>query len=211
MNNSLTTTQMLLDEGQWVHEKRPKRQIFLHHTVGSSARSAIAWWNQQPERVGTAFLIEQDGEIITAFPEGDWAFHLGVKGRSDLDIHSVGIELVAWGPVVQEAGAYRPLLPGSAAGLPQVPARHVEELAWRGQRWWHSYSPAQLSSLRGLLLYLCGRHNIPPAYNEDMWELSPPALAGWPGIWAHASVRADKTDCFPQPALVEMLKSLSAT
>ena len=34
------------------------------------------------------------------------------------------------------------------------------------------------------------------------------AKDGKPGIWTHANVRPDKTDCFPQPELMDMLNGL---
>jgi len=34
------------------------------------------------------------------------------------------------------------------------------------------------------------------------------ALEGHPGIWSHTSVRIDKSDIFPQPELLSMLRSL---
>jgi hypothetical protein len=39
-------------------------------------------------------------------------------------------------------------------------------------------------------------------------EFNTNALEGYPGIWSHTSVRTDKSDIFPQPELLLMLKSL---
>ena len=51
------------------------------------------------------------------------------------------------------------------------------------------------------------RYNIPLEYNQDMWDVSINALKGAPGIWTHVSYRSDKSDCHPQPELIEMLQS----
>lgn len=40
------------------------------------------------------------------------------------------------------------------------------------------------------------------------FELNHNALEGYPGIWSHSSVRIDKSDMFPQPELLSMLRSL---
>ena len=39
-------------------------------------------------------------------------------------------------------------------------------------------------------------------------ELNRSAIDGYPGIWSHTNVRIDKTDIFPQPELMNLLKSL---
>jgi hypothetical protein len=41
-----------------------------------------------------------------------------------------------------------------------------------------------------------------------LFTLNSLALAGKPGLWTHVNVRADKFDCWPQPELVALLKSL---
>ena len=41
-----------------------------------------------------------------------------------------------------------------------------------------------------------------------MWDISDKALAGEAGVWTHVSFRTDKSDCHPQPELIQMLKSL---
>jgi hypothetical protein len=39
-----------------------------------------------------------------------------------------------------------------------------------------------------------------------MWDYSRAAMNGSPGIFTHVSFRKDKSDCFPQVELVEVLK-----
>jgi hypothetical protein len=41
-----------------------------------------------------------------------------------------------------------------------------------------------------------------------MWEVNKDAMSGKAGVWAHVSCRKDKVDVFPQPELIDMLKSL---
>jgi hypothetical protein len=50
--------------------------------------------------------------------------------------------------------------------------------------------------------------NIPYAYNADIWDVTSRALTGEPGIFAHVSYRPDKSDCHPQPELIQMLQSV---
>ena len=54
-----------------------------------------------------------------------------------------------------------------------------------------------------------GVYNIPLGYRGDkIWDVSEEALKGEVGVWTHVSDRPDKSDCHPQPELLEMLKSL---
>jgi hypothetical protein len=40
------------------------------------------------------------------------------------------------------------------------------------------------------------------------FELNPEALAGYGGLWTHTNYRSDKTDCSPQPELIDLIISL---
>ena len=50
------------------------------------------------------------------------------------------------------------------------------------------------------------------SYKQDLqgkaFELNKQALAGAEGVWTHTNVRSDKFDLSPQPAVIEMIKSL---
>lgn len=39
-------------------------------------------------------------------------------------------------------------------------------------------------------------------------ELNQNALLGFPGVWSHSNVRTDKSDIFPQPEIIQLIKSL---
>ena len=64
-------------------------------------------------------------------------------------------------------------------------------------------------SVRQLLVFFGKKYSIPLSYNENMWDIAVEALSGEKGVWTHASYRSDKSDCHPQPELIEMLKSLN--
>jgi len=46
------------------------------------------------------------------------------------------------------------------------------------------------------------------ALKGKAFELNKQALAGAEGVWTHTNVRSDKFDLSPQPAVIEMIKSL---
>jgi len=214
-----------LKADQFLNEEHPKSQIFIHHTAGrSSPYGPVDWWNSNSDRVGTAFVIAgkvkdkdskwKDGDILQCFSSKKWAYHLGLKPGifekfnvpyKSLDKTSVAIEVCNWGYLKKQAnGTFMNYVNGL------VPVDEVMDLGveYRGYRYYHKYTDAQIASLRDLLIYLCERYGIPKTYNGGMFEVNKDALSGKPGIWNHTSVRKDKTDMSPQSKLIDMLKTL---
>jgi hypothetical protein len=79
---------------------------------------------------------------------------------------------------------------------------------FKGNQYYHSYTDAQIESVRQLLLLWNKRYNIPLDYNEDIWDITPRALRGESGVFTHNSVTRNKIDIYPHPKMIEMLKSL---
>ena len=224
-------TEMVLDKitmsplnpDQYIREETDKNMIFIHHTAGNEdPYGVIRWWNETPERVGTAFIIGgvprrttanwSDGEIIQAFNSKYWAYHLGLKqsnmppgsiSSKDLNSKSIAIELCNWGFLTKKGSRYY-----SYANA-EVPKDQVIEVNYRGYKYWQSYTDAQLVSLKQLLQYLCEKYHIPKEFKgKSMFDINMKAFEGEHGIWTHTSVRTDKTDCYPHPQLIETLESL---
>jgi hypothetical protein len=212
-----------LDAGQYIKEEHKKTQIYLHHTAGNaSGRNTIANWNTDDRgRIATCVTISNtgasnspDGEICQAFSSKHWAYHLGLKqehfDRFDvpyisLDKLSIGIELCAWGPLTLKGGKFynyvnRVVSNDEVCELDQP---------FKGHLYYHRYSDAQIESVKNLLLYWNETYGIPLEYNEDIWDLTERAFSNESGVFTHNSVRRDKSDVFPQPELIEMLKSLA--
>jgi len=201
---------------QYYAEEHPKVQIVLHHTVsGGNAARVVEQWKADKQRIGTAFCIGGDGTIVQAYSSKYYAYHLGIKGAASkkLETGSIGIEICNWGILTKkEDGKYH-----NAYYNAQKPAASIVPDAevitypkpFRGSLYYHRYTPAQIESVRQLLVFLCDKFKISKAYNEDMWDYSEKAMNSQNGIWAHVSFRTDKSDCHPQPELVEMLKKLN--
>ena len=88
-----------------------------------------------------------------------------------------------------------------------VPVQHYPD-GFRGFKYFEKYTDAQIRTLGELLLYWNKRYNIPLDYHNDMWRESYSAKIGHSGIWSHVSFRSNKSDCHPQPELIEMLKTI---
>jgi len=206
--------QVNFPENQYIKEKTNKNQIVLHHTVsGQGVDGDIAWWRSTVERIGTALIIGWDGKIYQCFSSQYWAYHIG-KG-SNLEKHSIGIEIDGWGALIYYDKQWYPVkwdnnLKKYVPNLAIRPVKNViiYENGFRGFFGFERYTDEQIESVRKLLQYFSEKYNIPLDYNEDMWDVSNRALNGEKGIWTHASFRIDKSDCHPQPELIQMLKSL---
>lgn len=220
-------TLVKLPDDQYFREETAKRQIYLHHTAGNAnAAGVIEDWARTDIRIATSFIIAgapthntvslwKDGQIYQAFSSRYWGYHLGLKATKlppksftpmKLQQESIGIEICNWGWVTKRAdGAFINYVGG------RMNPDEIVDLGYdyRGYRYWHAYTDAQLASTKLLLQYLCSTWNIPTGYKGiEMFELDDRAFQGDPGIWTHGSVRLDKWDVSPQPKLIEMLESL---
>ena len=203
-----------LKPGQFMEVKHDKKQIYLHHTAGGpDAVSVARYFDTKPERVATAFIIGANGTIVQCFSSKDWAYHLGLKESIfkaskvpyiSLDPISIGIEVCNWGPLTFKNNKYYNYVGG------EVNASHVTTLEkpYKGHKHWFTYTDAQIESLRQLVVYLCETYDIPKDYNESIWDIDIDALKGNKGIFTHNSVRKDKSDMYPCPRVIEMLKNL---
>ena len=201
-----------LTNGQYLTTKEEKRSLFLHHTISTNAMSAWRWWNSTPDRVGTAYMIDRDGSIIECFDPKMWAFHLGVRGDDNWhEKHSIGIELVSAGPLRLEDDEYRfyPLWPNKLR-YTVIPADEVHTFSkpWKGFKHWHKYTEDQIESVT----WLIGRLALDfPGLGIDndlmnIFEFNRSVLEDHkPGIWSHNTVREDKSDIYPDPAMIRGL------
>lgn len=216
--------QVPLKESQYIKESTKKLQIVLHHTAGnSSGVGTIKMWdNDDRGRIATCVTISgkglsrdtYDGEICQAFSSKYWAYHLGIKPDvfranglpyRSLDPIAIGIEICNWGPLTNKNGKYYNYVDRL------VPADQVCELSvpYKGHKYYHRYTDAQIEAVRDLLVYWKNLWDIPIDYREeDMWKVSKNALSAVPGVYSHNSYRKDKSDIYPCPRMIEMLKSL---
>jgi N-acetyl-anhydromuramyl-L-alanine amidase AmpD len=199
---------------QYYKEEHPKKQIYLHHTAGnSSAEQVFSGWSSNGDRIATCVAISGDGTIVQGFSSKHWAYHLGIKQNMfaaqglpfiHLDKLSIGIEVCNWGQLTVKDGLFYNYVNRV------VPNDQVCELdkPFKGFKFYHNYTDAQIDSVKELLLLWNNKYGIPISYNDDIWDITKRALSGQSGVFTHNSVRRDKVDVYPHPKLIEMLKSL---
>jgi N-acetyl-anhydromuramyl-L-alanine amidase AmpD len=212
LNTNLKTLVMnivkkYLPNNQYMIEPHDKKMIVLHHTVGGSAKSAIDWWNQDPERVGVAYVIDRDGTVYEVFPPEDWAYALGIKGAPhDLDKISIQIEIVSWGWLTNQDYKFFVTLGEHKVFIPKD---EVIDIDFRGYKHYHKYSDEQVTSVCELVKELNEKFNMNLQYKDNFWEFDQSVIDhNTPGLISHTTVRKDKTDIFPQPNLIEALKEI---
>lgn len=216
--------QVPLKETQYFKEETKKVMIVLHHTAGnSSGVSTINMWDTDDRgRIATCVVISgkgqsintYDGEICQAFSSKHWAYHLGLKTDifkakgvpyKSIDPMAVAVEICNWGPLEKKDEKYFNYVDR------EVPADQVTVLdtPYKGFKYYHRYTDAQIESVRQLLLYWNKVYGIDLTYHEeDMWNISVRGLKGENGVYTHNSFRKDKSDIYPCPRMIDMLKSL---
>lgn len=217
--------QVPLRDSQYIKEATQKKQITLHHTAGnSSGVGTIKMWdNDDRGRIATCVTISgkgtskdtYDGEICQAFSSKFWGYHLGIKPDvfksrgipyQRLDKIAIGVEICNWGPLTKKEAKFYNYVDR------EVPADQVTELdvSYKGHKYYHRYTDAQIESVKNLLIYWNSVYGIDLTYREeDMWSVSVRALKGENGVYSHNSYRKDKSDIYPCPRMVAMLKSLA--
>lgn len=211
-----------LPKGEYLEGPTEKEYIFIHHTAGwhNPYNTINNWGRDNRGRIATEFVIggpsvrgnddKYDGEIVQAFPEGGYGWHLGKNGSSYMHSHSVGIEVNNFG-WIKDGKTYA----GTRVDSSQIVTL---DQAFRGHKTWHRYSDTQIYSLRELILYIGDRDNIdirkglPNLVKQKgakAFEFNEDAYYGRvKGLWTHTNTRKDKSDMFPQPELLDMLISL---
>lgn len=182
-----------LPKTEYYSEEYKKEQIYLHHTVSSTARSVFNWWPQDGVHVATAYIIDKDGTIYEAFNPKYWSYHLGLKGTNGaIDKKSIGIEIVNEGWLTKKNSVYY-WFNGAVIYKDEV----IElDNKWRGQKYFAAYTPEQVKAAAILTKFLAYSLNIPFKhignldYNENL-------AYNFSGILSHCNVRTDKTDVSP--------------
>jgi len=207
-----------MPESQYVNVSGPKTQIVLHHTAsGPNPFAVIDYWNSTSERVATPVVIggwgQYDGVIAQGYSSRFYAGHIGFAhgitawGLPNFDYSaiSVGVEICNWGFLTKTVNGFV----NWAGSI--VPDNQVFELLspYKGFKYFQKYTQKQIDAVEKLLRYWNKIYGIPLTYKpKEMWELSKDAHNKVPGVYTHNSYRLDKSDIYPDPAMISMLKSL---
>lgn len=214
-----------LPEGQYIHESTSKHYIVGHHTAGrENPYKTIDHWSQDNRgRVGTNYVIggisvdgknnEHDGKILRAIDDEFYGWHIGSGANLLVKKKSISFELCNAGGLTEKNGKWYTWF-GEEAIESQV---CVLKNKFRGYQAFHKYSEEQLKSLEALLRFLSKKHNINIKNGMQAWlnngvnafEINIDAAIGKvKGLLSHTNFRKDKSDLFPQPELIQLIKNL---
>jgi N-acetyl-anhydromuramyl-L-alanine amidase AmpD len=225
--DGLLIHQSYLDKDEYISDPTDKFYVFLHHTAGGhDPYATIRGWNNDVRgRIATQFVVgnkstrgdaTHDGTVVECFPDEGWAYHLGKNNSALLHPHSIGIEICNYGWLEARGGGFYTYVNS------ELPDDQVLDLGFefRGYRYYHKYTEAQIESVHRLLQEISRRHeqvNLRAGLPEWLATQSPAEAFEFKeeandgevrGILTHSNTRKDKTDCSPQPLLVDMLRRL---
>jgi N-acetylmuramoyl-L-alanine amidase len=126
------------------------RFLIVHYTGGSSAAGTISWFRDPASEVSAHLVIGRDGGITQMVPFNRAAFHAGTSrwgSVSQLNRHSVGIELDNAGLLVQSGGKWVSRLTRKSYPASQVTvAPHKHQPPGTPPSGWHAYTAAQIEA-----------------------------------------------------------------
>lgn len=228
VSGDLIIKKSYLDKDEYYDATHPKEWLILHHTAGAhNPFNVVKDWNSDTRgRIGTQFIIggkgldgesSNDGVVVECMPDKSWAYHIGNNGNSLLHPRSIGIEICNWGYVTKRADGEFIAYTGKV-----VPKDQVVDLGFkfRGYQYYHRYTDKQLEVLVKLIKEIAKRNpgiNLKSGIQQwvntqsanDAFEYKDDAFTGKiKGVLTHTHIRKDKTDCYPDPRLIQLLKGL---
>jgi hypothetical protein len=220
--NGLVINKHFLPTGEYKNGPIKPEWLFLHHTAGwhNPYNCIDSWGRDTRGAVATEFVLggqsvkgndtKYDGEMVQAFPEGGYGWHLGKNGSQKMHINSVAIEVCNFG-YIKDGKTYA----GATAAESQIVTLAKP---FKGYKTWHRYSDAQINAMRLWMEFIAERDGIDiraglPALvkqkGADAFEFNEDVYYGRvKGVWTHTNTRKDKFDMFPQQELLDMLVSL---
>lgn len=141
--------------------------IVMHYTAGESAESAIRTFESAASRVSAHLTIAKDGTVYQHAPFNVKTWHAGPSrhmGYSGLNSHSVGIEIVNEGWLLDEGNAWvrrnssgrvTASVPKGSAG---VVARHPR--VGGKEYFWPAYTQEQMDAVTVITEDIIDKYNI---------------------------------------------------
>ncbi len=172
----LTITAHRLQGPNVIHERTANhggaitpRFLVFHFTAISFEATVARFKDPTPgNRVSAHLVVARDGRIVQCVDFNLRAWHAGQsgwEGLTDLNSHSIGIELENAGSIRKE----REQFIGEEGTA--VSADEVIETSHKNARWtmthWHRYSPAQLTACHAIAAALARAYSLKDVLGHD--------------------------------------------
>lgn len=143
------------------------RYLVMHYTASISARGTVNWFADPASKVSAHLVIGRDGSVTQMVAFNRKAWHAGPSrwdGISNLNSHSIGIELVNAGPLTQSGDTWVTAFGREVPEDQVIFARHKNE---DEERAWHSYSTEQLEAALQIATALCRHYGLREVVGHD--------------------------------------------
>ncbi len=191
-------------------QRFPKEAILLHGTSTLSARSVCKGWGHSRRgpttRTKSSYVVDQDGAIFEMYQPEFWALHIGMESQNPDLIHdrrTIGIDLVNPGPLrVDEADPRQMNWKPNQFRVRYCGAEETDKYIaadFRGESYFASYPPAQITALRFLVERLGKQFEIPVVAppREKQMVCDPDYFLSYRGIASIQNLRSDRFDVGP--------------
>ena len=213
-----------LSKNEYIDGPIKNEYVYLHHTAGWHNPYMIIdqWGKDDRGQIGTEFVLggrnhktgddEYNGVMVQAFPEGCQGWHLGKTQSGWMNKHSVGLEICSFGYLDSEFKTY--------VGTKAIDTEVIKlKEPFKGHLYYHKYSEKQIKETEKWIRYVGERDGVDVRLGLKQFIQKHGPTKGFDfqidasmgkvkGLLTHTNVRTDKSDCYPDPDLVDMILSL---
>ncbi len=145
------------------------KAIVIHSTQSLSITSSVKWLTNDKAKASCHIIIDREGNITQLVPFNYIAWHAGMsqyKSLNHLNSFSIGIELVNGLNVnkINENKFY------GVVDKKEIPADEITKAKHKNEtveKYWHNYSPEQISTVTQLCKLLRSNYNIDIIVGHD--------------------------------------------
>lgn len=148
----------------------PKFLVFHYTACSFDAARRTFLDDQAAQRVSAHLLVDEDGSVVQFVPFDGRAWHAGTsfwQGFTDLNTHSIGIEVVNHGYLLKRAdGSFT-----TSSGQHQVSTDRVVEARHKNPAdhhlYWQAYTPEQVETCEELAQLLVAHYGLRDVIGHD--------------------------------------------
>ena len=161
--------------------------IVIHDTAGAlDPGSSVRWFEAPSSQVSAHFVVERDGAVTQMVPVDRMAYHCGAsawRGRTNLNGHSIGIEIVSPGKLTARRAGEAVAWFGKVFTAERDGIAEVRSEPHGGTASWLPYTPDQIAAVTALckalvaaypkVAEIVGHYEISPGRKVDPSPLFP--------------------------------------
>lgn len=156
--------------------------LVMHHTAWLDYDAVVNWFKNPVSKVSAHLVIDTDGKVAQVLPFNVKGWHCGPsywRGMTDINSHSIGIELVnyGWTPHKNAAGFIEPRRPGEfdpqEVGKPDSWLHAAHKLEPNEPKFWQKFTAKQFEVLDEIVPLIVDEYKIREIVGHE--EIAVPA------------------------------------